>query len=1778
MGVYRDHARAYLDAGWTCVLPVPIDAKFPPPAGYTGYDGANTSPEQVDAWRDSHASHAVALRMPPGVIGIDVDHYDKTSGTGKVVTKRGGDTLAEYEAKWGTLPPTWRSSARELPSGIRLYRVPAGTVCATVLGDAIEIIQHHHRYAVVAPSPHPAGTYAWISSAGDRGSVVPRPDELPELPPRWVAGLTEQVNQTRTAPAAKGEAAKLLAAIEADDRPACAMVERAQNRAVTTITGAGGGSRHDTAMARTMRLVTLAAEGHTGVAGALDAVREAWEEATAGEGRDYELASLIDGAAAQAAGITGSGVPRPLDPCEGASGQGVVVMGDPGEGRRRQVLIVEGLDDARACAEYAQAGVLVLGMAGRESWRRDGIPVPELKVVAELACVLVFGPDVWQELDTYNTAMALKEACLARGAAVVGFVQPAGASGVRMGSYLGALEEPEREPTLTWMLDSPTAKPAPDKSALSKRSVLGAADTEELPPTDDTFLGTTWADQHLSAYRVVSTDKAWMGYRDGRWSVDGAELDVGHSLMEFLSETSQPLQAAKAREGDPDERKKIGHAVDAILSTRKRQAVASSAMHYRPMHVRRDELDQHPKLWCAANGILDLATLEVRPHEPGLMLTTGSDVAYDPEARCPAFDRFLTEVLPDEQVRAFVLRVFAMAMYGEVVDQILPVFIGTGRNGKGVLIKIMLAVFGSHARVINAKALLKRKYDAHEQEIAQLAGKRLAVAEETGQSSEWDVARVNEWTGGGRLSGRFMQGNSFDFEPSHTLLMVTNHRPNVGQGETAFWERYKEVPFTQSFEGSKGDPKLAARIIEGELSGVFNRLIEAGVDYRAHGLAEPTAVTMATADAKVDSDNLFRFVTEHIAVTNDHELDRVYNTELYDTLLKWWSQNVRGETPPVARMFPKQMRPALGFPADANNPRKLGAGRDNKRVWTGIRWLDGGSPDPANRPLTPLTQTREPERVLRQSVPETSPKADDDQGDPKKSSDANAPSTDAKTDAIVDQATPVSAGQDFTTDGTDATDAKGRVRELYEEKGQSDGQLDQLVENSPIPRYMESTNRRLRQLPFCVSPDPETAAAPAPEEVLPGQTGGRPTGLDKGDRIASRYNSQADHPETTPDAIKPAKPAKRAAKTAEEKAEGKARRKIEEQARKAAEIEAAVREAEGERYSLPVVVGRAGTVHAVSVENAVTLTRQAFERAGGALTVDVETSGYPVGHRHYELRSVQLGDEVWALVFHPVDHAEAIRGLLAEADVLHAHAANADLIPLAMAGLIDIESGWDRMHDTVIPAKLADPQSTGSDPGLKKLAPAVLGPKAVVAAADEGRLAVFTAGKWLTRVKPDTPPERSGWARIETRSKAMLVYAASDVLDTAALATSLPPVTPEVRERERLVQRMTARVTHRGFCIDYDRVQALTAEHEQLREVAGTQVRAYGIENPGSGQQVARVLADMRVDLPMSEKGNLSVAEHVLATLVRVQPDTEPGKLAQAVLDYRHSNTVIGLFLAPYRQLCELGDGRARPTVYTLGTDTGRMSCVRPNAQQLSREGGVRSIYLADPGHVFISADFSGVELRGAAALSQDTSMMHMIKEEDAGRFDGFHWEVARQAFGPGATKADRYIAKRGVFGTFYGGGVTTLSRQVGVPEDEMGAIVSSLKAIAPGFFQWAEQTRQAVRKGHTRFETYSGRVVHFPQEFPHKAPNYAIQGSCRELLIDALVRWRDTRWGDCTLLPVHDELIMQVPAEDAHEATLSLVECMRGELLGVKIIADAGKPDAETGCFTGSPFWEDAT
>lgn len=262
------------------MFPLPAGAKSPPPAGVTGWDGVDLSGAdcaELDNLPAYGGTAQTAVRMPTTVVGVDVDAYDG---------KTGAATVAEAVHQWGTPPGgPWSSARDDGESGIRFYRVPDGTVLVPNLVfpemriGHVELIQRHHRFAVVWPSTHPrTGTrYTWRGTAGP--DVPPALAELPELPAAWLAGLagTGHTNER----ARPEQVARFL-----DDLPTGAVCE-AVRAAVRSADGAlrcPVTSRHDDTCAHVLRLLRLGERGHPGTAAALAALQKVFVRTVTADG------------------------------------------------------------------------------------------------------------------------------------------------------------------------------------------------------------------------------------------------------------------------------------------------------------------------------------------------------------------------------------------------------------------------------------------------------------------------------------------------------------------------------------------------------------------------------------------------------------------------------------------------------------------------------------------------------------------------------------------------------------------------------------------------------------------------------------------------------------------------------------------------------------------------------------------------------------------------------------------------------------------------------------------------------------------------------------------------------------------------------------------------------------------------------------------------------------------------------------------------------------------------------------------------------------------------------------------------------------------------------------------------------------------------------------------------------------------------------------------------------------------------------------------------------
>jgi putative DNA primase/helicase len=321
---YEFAARQYFQAGWS-PLPLPPGEKSYPPVGYTGGKGRNAEPSKVEHWIKTKADGNIALRMPPALIGIDVDAY---SG------KDGAATLEAAEEAWGVLPDTWRTTSRsDGVSGIRLFRVPEGLSWPGKLpqGGGIELCRWDHRYVIVAPSIHDktGEQYHWYAPDGTctTGGVgvgaveggdweFPALEELAELSAAWVEGLTSGKKWIEREEADLDPEAVQQWILDRPDGQPCEKMQRTLDSWMSKIRAAGvDGGAHEQTRDAAWAVISDAAAGHNGVQVALRKLMLAHKEAI--RGRRPEKASL-EWASIKAGGVRKVAAEGPTDeddPC-----------------------------------------------------------------------------------------------------------------------------------------------------------------------------------------------------------------------------------------------------------------------------------------------------------------------------------------------------------------------------------------------------------------------------------------------------------------------------------------------------------------------------------------------------------------------------------------------------------------------------------------------------------------------------------------------------------------------------------------------------------------------------------------------------------------------------------------------------------------------------------------------------------------------------------------------------------------------------------------------------------------------------------------------------------------------------------------------------------------------------------------------------------------------------------------------------------------------------------------------------------------------------------------------------------------------------------------------------------------------------------------------------------------------------------------------------------------------------------------------------------------------
>jgi DNA polymerase-1 len=378
-----------------------------------------------------------------------------------------------------------------------------------------------------------------------------------------------------------------------------------------------------------------------------------------------------------------------------------------------------------------------------------------------------------------------------------------------------------------------------------------------------------------------------------------------------------------------------------------------------------------------------------------------------------------------------------------------------------------------------------------------------------------------------------------------------------------------------------------------------------------------------------------------------------------------------------------------------------------------------------------------------------------------------------------------------------------------------------------------------------------------------------------------------------------------------------------------------------------------------------------------------------------------------------------------------------------------------------------------------------------------------------------------------------------------------------------------------GIAIDRALFEKLAKESKaELSQLEQDVHRAAGSDfNIQSTPQLRHVLFE-KLMLPVIKKTKTgpSTDADVLEELA-----AQGHEVPRLLLQYREVSKLLSTYLEALPQAINPETGRIHTSFNQIGAATGRISSTEPNLQNIpvrtARGEVIRKGFVPRPGFKYVVADYSQIELRLLAHLSGDPAFVEAFRKGG-----DIHRQTAAVIFGvdvANVSAEQRARAKTINFATIYGQGPHALSRQLGISRDEAKHFIDEYFARFAGVRAFLDAcVEKAKAKGYA--ETILGRRRYIPElkdknfnmrSFGERtATNSPIQGSAADLIKVAMVRVRDALAAGHRarlVLQVHDELIVESPAEEAEEAAGLLRRHMEGAAeLAVPLVADVGIGD----------------
>jgi len=437
--------------------------------------------------------------------------------------------------------------------------------------------------------------------------------------------------------------------------------------------------------------------------------------------------------------------------------------------------------------------------------------------------------------------------------------------------------------------------------------------------------------------RYIEAWRTWAHWNGKRWELksDDALLPLARHVTEHMFQWAATLP--------PDPCQELRKHALATQREQRLHAMINLAKGEASIRAEPKQFDADPWLLGCEDFTFDLRGRKLHAPRREDFITKSTGIVPDRNAACPNWLATLDWALDgDADTIEHVQRIAGYMLTGFVSEEILFAFFGGGSNGKTTIALTLFEALGNYAAKGRRDLLLQSQGEkgAASPDVAALHGKRLVVVSETDDGCALAEAQVKEIASNEPITARKLHRDPFTFEPSHKVLLMTNHRPFVKGSDDGIWRRMNIIGFNAKMAEEDKDPHFREKKLRPELPGILAWMIKGCFKWQQDGLKPSAAVKHETAAYRSEMDFIQQWLDERTVVDPQGSITR---SEAY-TDYKFWSDFEH--VPTLGnRRFVEELH-GRGFHTTKSNGVRLFRGLRLRLGGTALRVIGGTASTP----------------------------------------------------------------------------------------------------------------------------------------------------------------------------------------------------------------------------------------------------------------------------------------------------------------------------------------------------------------------------------------------------------------------------------------------------------------------------------------------------------------------------------------------------------------------------------------------------------------------------------------------------------------------------------------------------------------------------------------------------------------------------------------------------------------------------------------------------------------